>query len=140
MNTNPYEAPSYIEPIQVDPLRVPGIACRVIGVLGLLWAAILCVLACVEYRMVQQGEYWTEYPGWELARDATTLTSVSLLTLGAAWAIHTRRHRWLVIAAGCVGVLTCFGAPFAVVLLMRVWRKEVWNSFGAKANEDREVS
>ena len=86
------------------------------------------VLYSVFFGLPEQAE------NLRAAREANEMTmgsywmaGLSLLALVSAICIFRLRFRWLVVSV--IGIATRLPAPLAIIVLMRLWRKDVWNSF-----------
>jgi hypothetical protein len=130
---NPYQTP--IDAVEsskreYDPLRFPAIGCLAGGLLGAIIGVAHLAFSIYLLRLMQQAE---NYEAVEQARKMAIQTwwfiGLSLLAIVTAVCIFWRQARWLVILSSIVGVATCLPAPLAVVVIMRLWRKDVWNSF-----------
>lgn len=138
MTSNPYQPPS--EPSQVaskplreggeDPLRGPAYGC--------FFAALLMIFGAV----VNFGMYWPHLKhgqrigneqiveaAWREVVDAVLGFTLCILAFAVAWSMLRRRNRWLVAGSSVLGLFLCLPAPLAAVVLLRLRRKEVWESF-----------
>jgi hypothetical protein len=43
--------------------------------------------------------------------------------------MRARRNRWFILLSSILGLLFCFPAPLAAIILLRLRQKEVWESF-----------
>ena len=134
MDENPYHPPaeaSELSERQSDPLRLPAIGCIGSGMLGVVLAICQFVFSLQFLRLAKQAESLRAInEAHEMTMGSYGMAGLSLLALVSAVCIFRRRFRWLVIASGVVGIVTCIPAPLAVIVLMRLWKKDVWNSFG----------
>lgn len=85
-----------------------------------------------EYESIQASKQ-----GWEIVYSTCWTIALSVLALFVAWSMSARRNKWIVLLSSVVGILLCLPAPLAVVILMRLRHKEIWNSFdtGRKGKE-----
>jgi hypothetical protein len=134
MSVNPYESPvddSLSKP--TDPLRFPAIGCFVAAILGFLWSIWMLYVTATFFELARRYEAReAAAEGWDMLQSTGWLVLLCILALFVAWSMHNRRNRLLVLISSIAGIFLCLPAPLAAVILMRLRRKEVWESFHAK--------
>jgi len=133
MQQNPYESPRDIkglERVSADPLRGPSIACLIVSTLAICGSVVGFVLS-LRFLMLMR-----EFERPEFERDAFEgiWASVFWFLLGISGLVvaHSMRHRhrkWLIVVWAIVASATCVLSPLGLIVLMRLWRTDVWNSF-----------
>lgn len=138
MNQNPYQPPSEQGEVKSspDPLRLPAIGCAVGAAVAFLWAMWMI------YYFTRMLTYVDEEASpelvriaWEGIQSSSILFVLSPLALAAVWSMHARRNRWFILLSSVLGLLLCFPAPLAAIILLRLRQKDVWESFGQDSTE-----
>ncbi|MEX2174891.1 MAG: hypothetical protein WD872_11055 [Pirellulaceae bacterium] len=133
MSDNPYKSPGETQSNDEtagDPLRGLAIASFIVSSLAIVASVVQVVASIVLLKMLAD----LDRP--ELEREVTS----GLLTAGlwfvfgvsgiiVARGMRQRRRRWLVIAWSIAAIASCLLSPLGALVLMRLWRKDVWNSF-----------
>ena len=91
--------------------------CIFLGVVALLFGGVWSIVEPAEpgaLMAMQLGFFHTIVNGGGLV---------------GAWAMMRRKSRWLAIGGTCLALGNGLLTPIAVITLMRLRRKEVWNSF-----------
>jgi hypothetical protein len=130
MDNNPYQAPRDVTSANGDALKGPSIAALIISVLAIGGSAIPFVAS----MMLRTVLIDLDRPDLERnARDAL-LASALWFAFGVTgvivhFGLRRRRQRWLAIAWSIAAIASFIFAPLGVILLMRLRRTELWNSF-----------
>ena len=129
MQPNPYQSPAEASPSAPNPLRLPAIGCIVLGMLFLFPS--LFLIAEFGYRLTfeHHSPRGISKDGLELATDGILGLVFSLAAFVMAGFLFIRKYRWLIVAGAMLGTLLIVPAPVTVLILMRMRRKEVWDSF-----------
>jgi magnesium-transporting ATPase (P-type) len=141
MDENPYESPRDAQTprqTQIDPLRVPSLVSMIVSILAIGGGMIGFVFSIILLKMLAD----LDRP--ELAQDVVQgiLSSGFWFLFGVtgvfvASSIRSRKRRWLVIGWSAAALATCLLSPLAVIILMRIWRKDVWSSFNRPLVTDK---
>jgi hypothetical protein len=133
MHVNPYESPQSVQAGQrpvANPLKGPAIAALIVSVLAIGGAVI--GLVCSVILLMMMADLDLPQNGGDFVEGI--LTSAFWLTFGlagiAVWAsMRRRRRRWLIIAWSLVAICSLLLAPLGAIVLIRLRRKDVWDSF-----------
>jgi hypothetical protein len=134
MTVNPYQPPAAETATSAvaDPLRLPAIGCVVSAVLGFALAAWILYIAFTFFELAEKYEDARALKeAWGDLYSACWTFALCILALFVAWSMSTRRNKWIVLLSSILGLIFCFPAPLAAIILLRRRRKEVWDSFGA---------
>lgn len=132
MTVNPYQAPAEQshEPAPADPLRLPAIGCVVSAALGFGCAAWILYIATTFFELAAKYESAGALKeAWGDVYSACFTVALCILALFVAWSMSTRRNKWIVLLSSLLGLVLCFPAPLAAIILLRLRRKDVWDSF-----------
>lgn len=134
---NPYQSPNDIsvtaetpltaddaEPLKAhDPLAGPAVLCILCSLVGMMYAGLLLFVVIASFAFGRMPSSPRE-AGFALA----AFVSMSLMQF-AGQAMLNRRYRLVVIFGSVLGLLTCILAPLFAVILFRLSKPDVWNSF-----------
>jgi len=132
MGDNPYQSPADTQAGagSVDLLYWPAIGCLGISILGTLAAAAHSAFAIFLLWLAHENAN-DRHVGQakEMVLESFGAVIACVVGIIAAICMFRRRARWLVLLAAAAGLVTCLPAPLAVIILMRLWRRDVWSSF-----------
>ena len=133
MVENPYKSPAEAQEVAVahgDALRWPAIGCVGSALVGIAFASyqLAFYMSIIEIARRSASNQAIENAN-EMLYGSYVWAGLSILAIVAAVCMLARRGRWFVLTTSVVGVAVCIPAPLAIVVLMRVWRKDVWDSF-----------
>ena len=134
---NPYQSPHDIslteempltaedaEPLKAhDPLAGPAVLCILCSLVGMMYAGLLLLVVIASFAFGRMPPS----PG-EAGFAFVAFVSMSLMQF-AGHAMLNRRYRLVVIFASVLGLLTCILSPLFAIILIRLSRPDVWNSF-----------
>ena len=133
MQPNPYQSPAGAPPSAPNLLRLPAFGCIILGILAIVPS--LFLLAGFGYLLVVEylSPYGVSSDNLQIARMAITDgvlgVTFALAAFVMARAMFTRKYRWLIVLGALLGSLLIVPAQVTVLILMRIRRKEVWDSF-----------
>ena len=133
MGDNPYESPQGSDPTSMtsgDPLRGPAFACLIVSILAICGSFLALGASLVFLKVLadlDRPELQREVRDGFIAAAFWFAFGVSGVFVAVN--MRKRRRRWLVIAWSVVAIGTVMLSPLGIVLLMRLWRKDVWQCF-----------
>ncbi|MGV3608868.1 MAG: hypothetical protein ACO1RA_20865 [Planctomycetaceae bacterium] len=149
---NPYQTPSLesqssgteCSEQKSKPLRWPAFGCLLTGGLWLTMNVAQMYILWNLYTAMRTFNDKQATQRVQRINEAFLETSVSilfgLLALFIAWSMYSRRNRWTVYCSSILGMVLCAPAPLAVIIFLRIRRKEVWDSFDKPAKASNLMS
>lgn len=142
---NPYQTPSLESQSsgtesseqKSKSLRWPAFGCLITGCLWLtmnvvqmyiLWNLYTAMRAFNDEKATQKVQRI-----YEAFLETSVAILFGLLALFIAWSMYAKRNRWTVYCSSILGMGLCTPAPLAVIIFLRIRRKEVWDSFDKPA-------
>lgn len=134
---NPYQAPNDISvaaemPLTAedgerfkahDPLAWPAVLCILCSLVGMMYTGLLLLIILASFIFGRMRPS----PG-EAGFAFVAFMSMGLIQF-AGYAMLNRRYRLVVIFTSILGLFTCIFAPVFAVILFRLSKPDVWNSF-----------
>ncbi len=139
-DVNPYQPPATASepPVPVDLLRLPAAGCAFTGmvtiVLCMLFAALVIGFYVADpFLPAEQRNRLRDREIWEHLSVAAVYCGLGGLSVFVSRALRRRRNRWIVVAAAVLGLVLCLPGPLAALILLRLWRRDIWTTFDRKA-------
>ena len=136
MGEDPYESPQVSEAASetpVDPLRGPALACLIVSILAICGSILALGALLVVLKMLADLDRPEVERLEREVRDgfiaAAFWFAFGVSGICVAVNMRKRRRRWLVIAWSIVAIGSVMLSPLGIILLMRLWRKDVWQYF-----------
>lgn len=138
---NPYQSPSPESQSSTtesskkksQPLRWPAFGCLITGsillTMNVAQLYILWNLHTVMRAFNDKGATQRVQRINDAFLESSIAILFSILALFIAWSMYTKRNRWTVYCSSILGMVLCVPAPLAVIIFLRIRRKEVWDSF-----------
>ncbi len=128
---NPYQSPNDVSEalplaaVSTDdygPFVGPAAFCLIGSLLIMISAGPVLITAGVGIALGKAS-------AWEIFAAAASVFLTASLVQFAGHAMLNRRHRLVVVFTSILGLFTCLFAPVFAVILFRLSKPDVWNSF-----------
>jgi len=112
---------------------LPAFGCIILGILAIVPS--LFLLGGIGYLLVVEylSPYGVSSDNLQIDRkgitDGVLGVAFAVAAFAMARAMFIRKYRWLIVTGALLGTLLIVPAPVTVLILMRMRRKEVWDSF-----------